>query len=182
MIVIDPRRSETAAMADFHLAVRPGTDAWCLAAMAAILVAGRPAGRAAGSPSTRPGYDTVEPALNGQVPIAEYARSCGVDEALLRRVAERIARAKSVSMIEDLGVQMNRYSTLVSWLQRLVWLLAGHFARPGHEQCVRAVAGARRFLEGRRRRARKAQAPRRARGSAARSRSAQSSWASCRAT
>jgi hypothetical protein len=29
LIVIDPRRSETAAMADFHLATRPGTDAWC---------------------------------------------------------------------------------------------------------------------------------------------------------
>ena len=38
LIVIDPRRSETAAMADMHLAVRPGTDAWCLAALAAIIV------------------------------------------------------------------------------------------------------------------------------------------------
>ncbi|MEI2812485.1 MAG: molybdopterin-dependent oxidoreductase [Burkholderiaceae bacterium] len=38
MIVIDPRRTETAAMADFHLAVKPGTDAWCLAAMSAILI------------------------------------------------------------------------------------------------------------------------------------------------
>ena len=34
-------------------------------------------------------------------------------------------------MIEDLGVQMNRHSTLNSWLNRLVWLLAGHFARQG---------------------------------------------------
>ena len=38
LIVIDPRRSETAEMADHHLAIRPGTDAWCLAALAAILV------------------------------------------------------------------------------------------------------------------------------------------------
>lgn len=34
-------------------------------------------------------------------------------------------------MIEDLGVQMNLHSTLVSYLNRLVWLLAGHFGRPG---------------------------------------------------
>src|SRR5262249_19573844 len=34
----DPRRSETAAKADFHLAIRPGTDAWCLAALVGILV------------------------------------------------------------------------------------------------------------------------------------------------
>ena len=38
MIVIDPRRSETAAKAEHHLAVRPGTDAWCLAALVATLV------------------------------------------------------------------------------------------------------------------------------------------------
>src|SRR4029077_17821999 len=38
MIVIDPRRSETAEKADYHLAIRPGTDAWCLAALVAIVV------------------------------------------------------------------------------------------------------------------------------------------------
>ena len=38
MIVIDPRVTETAAMADFHLRVRPGRDAWLVAAMAAVLV------------------------------------------------------------------------------------------------------------------------------------------------
>ena len=38
MIVIDPRRTETAELADFHLQVRPGRDAWLVAAMAAILV------------------------------------------------------------------------------------------------------------------------------------------------
>ena len=38
MIVIDPRVTETAALADFHLQVRPGRDAWLIAAMAAVLV------------------------------------------------------------------------------------------------------------------------------------------------
>jgi anaerobic selenocysteine-containing dehydrogenase len=42
-----------------------------------------------------------------------------------------IARAKSVSMIEDLGVQMNVHSTLNSYLNRLVWLLTGNYAKPG---------------------------------------------------
>ena len=38
MIVIDPVLTDTAKMADYHLQVRPGADAWCLTAMAAVLV------------------------------------------------------------------------------------------------------------------------------------------------
>jgi formate dehydrogenase len=129
LIVIDPRRSETAAMADFHLAVLPGTDAWCLAALAAIIVQDGLVAREWLDEHTI-GYAEIEPTLKS-IPVAEYARICGVDETLLRRVAERIGRAQSVSMIEDLGVQMNLHSTLNSYLNRLVWLLAGHYARRG---------------------------------------------------
>lgn len=129
MIVIDPRRSETAEMADYHLAVRPGTDAWCLAALAAILVQdGLVAGDWLQEHTT--GYSRVAEVLQ-LIPVSDYAGVCGVDESLLRQVAARIARAKSVSMIEDLGTQMNVHSTLNSYLNRLVWLLTGHYARPG---------------------------------------------------
>jgi anaerobic selenocysteine-containing dehydrogenase len=38
LIVIDPCRTETAEMADFHLRVRPGTDAFCLAAILGVMV------------------------------------------------------------------------------------------------------------------------------------------------
>jgi formate dehydrogenase len=129
LIVIDPRRSETAEMADIHLAVRPGTDAWCLAALAAIIVQDGLVARAWLDEHTT-GYEPVAEALR-RISVPDCARTCGIDEALLRRTAERIAGAASVSMIEDLGVQMNRHSTLVSYLNRLVWLLTGHYAREG---------------------------------------------------
>src|SRR4051812_15787295 len=38
MIVLDPVRTDTAEMADFHLQVKPGSDAWCLSALVAVLV------------------------------------------------------------------------------------------------------------------------------------------------
>ncbi len=38
LVVIDPVRTETAELADFHLQVRPGTDAWCLAALGGVIV------------------------------------------------------------------------------------------------------------------------------------------------
>jgi len=129
LIVIDPRRSETAELADFHLAVKPGTDAWCLAALAAILVQEDLVAQAWVEEHTT-GYAQIAPVLQ-QIPIARFAAVCGIDESVLREVARRIAHAKSVSMMEDLGLQMNVHSTLNSYLQRLVWLLTGHYARPG---------------------------------------------------
>lgn len=129
MIVIDPRRTETAEMADFHLAVKPGTDAWCLAAMSAILVQEKLVATEWLAEHTT-GYAAVEAAMQ-KVDIARYASICGVDESLLRAATRRIASAKSVSMIEDLGVQMNLHSTLNSYLNRLVWLLTGNYAKPG---------------------------------------------------
>ena len=139
----------------------------------------RRAGR--GSTSTRPATRRWPKPCSAS-PVSDYAGICGVDEALLRRAAERIARAESVSMIEDLGVQMNLHSTLVSYLNRLVWLLTGHYARRGHQQCVRAVARTVAVERGRDRR-RRLRAPRtvqqspRSPGRAAPSPGAGSSWA-----
>lgn len=38
MVVIDPVLTDSAKLADFHLRVRPGIDAWCLTAMLGVLV------------------------------------------------------------------------------------------------------------------------------------------------
>lgn len=129
MIVIDPRRSETAAMADFHLAVRPATDAWCLAALSAILVQEGLVNRAWLSQHTTGAERVLD--MFARIDVSRYASICGVGEDLLRRAARRIAAAESVSMIEDLGIQMNRNSTLNSYLNRLVWLLTGNFGKRG---------------------------------------------------
>jgi len=139
MIVIDPRRTETAEMADFHLAVKPGTDAWCLAAMAAVVVQEDLAPREWLAEHTT-GYEEIASVLR-KVPIPRYASVCGVDEDLIRRAARRIARATSVSMLEDLGVQMNVHSTLNSYLNRLVWVLTGHYARRGTNNAVVPLLG-----------------------------------------
>jgi anaerobic selenocysteine-containing dehydrogenase len=129
LIVIDPRRSETAEMADIHLQVKPGTDAWCLAALAAILVEEDLVAHPWLAEHTT-GFAEISAALRS-IPVSRYAAFCGVDGALLRQAARRIAQARSVSMMEDLGLQMNVHSTLGSYLQRLVWLLTGHYGRPG---------------------------------------------------
>jgi anaerobic selenocysteine-containing dehydrogenase len=129
IIVIDPRRTETAELAELHLQVRPGRDAWLLAAMGAVLVEERLINRAWLSAHAS-GVEDVVAALS-TVPIAEYCRISGVEESLVRAAARRIAGASSVAVFEDLGVQMNRHSTLVSYLEKLVWLLTGNLGKPG---------------------------------------------------
>lgn len=129
LIVIDPRKSETAAMADIHIQLRPGSDAWCLAALAGIVVQENLARRDWLAAHTT-GFAEIEPLLRA-IPVARYAQVCGVDEQLLRTAARRIATAGSAAVFEDLGLQMNLNSTLGSYLQRLVWLLGGHYGRVG---------------------------------------------------
>jgi len=129
MIVIDPRKSETAALADFHLQIKPATDAWCLAALVGILVQEDLVARGwVGAHTT--GFEAIEAELRG-IPVARYADVCGVPEEQLRAAARRIARAKSVSILEDLGMQMNLHSTLGSYLNRLISVLTGHYGREG---------------------------------------------------
>src|SRR5262249_55582029 len=118
----------TAELADIHLQVRPGSDAWLLAALLGVLVAEDLVdhsflARASG----------VEPVLavlrTGDV-AAACAR-CGGSGELVRRAARAIGRARAFSSFEDLGVQMNRDSTLVSYLHRLLVFLTGSFGKPG---------------------------------------------------
>jgi formate dehydrogenase len=129
MVVLDPRRTETADLADFHLALRPGTDAWCLAALAAVIVQEDLLDRGWLAEHTV-GLDDLEPVL-AAVDVDAYAAVCDLDPDLVRGAARRIATASSVAVFEDLGVQMNVNSTLCSYLDKLLWLLTGNFANPG---------------------------------------------------
>ena len=135
MIVIDPRVTETAAMADFHLQVRSGRDAWLIAAMAAVLV-DEDSSIATGSAATRPASSRARrPRRRADLGTARSAASTRPWCA-----PRRIASAASVAVFEDLGVQMNRHSTLVSYLEKLVWLLTGNLAVPGG-QCAMSSIG-----------------------------------------
>ncbi len=138
MIVIDPVITDTAKMADFHLRVIPGTDAWCLAALAGVLVQENLCNTAFLNDHVN-GYEAVAEVLR-EVPIADYADRCGVDEELLRGAARRIARADSVSVFEDLGIQQAPNSTLSSYLNKLLWILTGNFAKPGTQHLHSAFA------------------------------------------
>jgi anaerobic selenocysteine-containing dehydrogenase len=155
MIVIDPRRSETAAMADFHLQVRPGADAWCVAALVAVLVQENLVNREWLNMNTTGAGQIIE--VFQDIDIPAYAERCGVAEDLLRAAGRRIGAAKGVATYEDLGVQQAPNSTLVSYLQKMLWILTGSFAKPGGvhmHSWLFPIAGSWYPIDGRRRLAR----------------------------
>src|SRR5205085_10418895 len=129
MIVIDPVVTDTAKMADFHLRVRPGTDAWCLAAMAAVLVQEDLIDHQFIAAHVS-GAERVLEAF-AEVDVPRSAAYCGIDEDLLRAAARRIARAETASVFEDLGIQQAPNSTLSSYVNRMLWILTGNFGNPG---------------------------------------------------
>ncbi len=129
MIVVDPKRTETADLADLHLAVQPGRDAWLFAAIGATLVqenlfdADFIAERTTGAEEV---FETLR-----SVDVTQFADLSGVPLDEVREAAQLIADSERVAVLEDLGTQMNRHSTLVSYLQRLTWVLTGNFGKEG---------------------------------------------------
>ena len=129
LIVIDPVRTETAEMADVHLRVRPGTDAWCLAALLGTIVQeGLIDDDFLAEHAT--GGESVMTALRA-IPVSDYAERCGIPEPLISSTARRIAAADSVSTFEDLGIQQGPHSVLCSYLNKLLWILTGNCGKPG---------------------------------------------------
>ncbi len=129
LIVVDPRRTETAELADIHLQVKPGTDAWLLAGLVRVLLEEKLVAADFIAKHTA-GLADVEAAF-ASVSVAACSTACGVDEALVRKTARIMAKAKSMASFEDLGVQMNLHSTLVSYLHYLLVALTGNIGRPG---------------------------------------------------
>jgi len=129
MVVVDPRRTETAEHADIHLQLRPGTDAYLLAAMLAIIVRDGLHDREFLARHCT-GFETVEPQLRA-VPIEQYARRADVPLADVERVAREFATARRACVRVDLGTQHTPNTTLNAYLEKLLWLITGKFGREG---------------------------------------------------
>ncbi len=132
LIVIDPRRTETADLAigsgGYHLQVRPGSDAFALAALLGVVVQEDLVDTEFLARRTT-GADTVLAEL-AAVPSTTTRRSPASTATWCdRRPPHR--RGFGVAAFEDLGIQQAPHTTLSSYLEKLLYLLTGNFARPG---------------------------------------------------
>lgn len=129
MIVIDPRRTETADVADLHLPLRPGTDAFLLSAMIAMIIE-RNAHDAAWLAEHTDGFVEVAATL-AKVPVAEWVAHADVKMADVERAVDMILAAEAMTVRVELGIQQGRHSTLNSYLEKLLYLVTGNFGREG---------------------------------------------------
>jgi anaerobic selenocysteine-containing dehydrogenase len=129
MVVIDPRVSDTAKMADIHLQLKPSTDAFSMLSILAIIVQ-------EGLHDTAflaehcTGFETIEKELRA-IDAADYAERADVPFALVQQVARGFAAAKAGCVRVDLGTQHSLHTTLNAYLEKLLYLVTGNFGKKG---------------------------------------------------
>jgi len=128
-VVVDPRRTRTAAEADEYIPIRPGADAWLLFAMVNTLFA-------EGLVNLRHleghvnGVDEVRRLAVDFTP-ERVAGACGIPADTIRRLAREVAAAPSAAVYGRIGTSQVEFGTLASWLVDVVAILTGNLDRAG---------------------------------------------------
>ncbi|MDX1368619.1 molybdopterin oxidoreductase family protein [Pseudomonas sp.] len=135
VVVVDPRRSETAAIADQHVFVRPGEDAALLFGLLNTLFE---EGLTRTSHLPVAGLDETRQAIAGFTAEAMSTR-CGVPAATIRQLARDFAAADKAVCYGRMGVSTQAFGTLCHWLIQLINLVTGNLDREGGALCTEAA-------------------------------------------
>ncbi|MCR9095590.1 MAG: molybdopterin-dependent oxidoreductase [bacterium] len=129
LVVVDPRRTETAAIADEHLFVRPGGDAALVLAMVQVVVEEERVdlGRAEGLVE---GLDRALTAIRPYTP-ERVTEACGVAPETIRRIAREVAEADRAVVYGRMGTSVQTFGTLAHWAIDLLNILTGNLDREG---------------------------------------------------
>jgi anaerobic selenocysteine-containing dehydrogenase len=129
VVVVDPRRSRTAEVADEHHFIRPGRDAHLLAAIANVLLEEDLAdpGQLA---EHMAGMDDLRDALEPFTPEAA-AGACGIAPDEIRRIARELAAADRAVVYARIGTTVQEFGTLASWLVDVINAITGNLDREG---------------------------------------------------
>ena len=138
LVVVDPRRTETAERGECPPGRAPGGDAHLLLAMLGTIVQEGLWDREFIEKRTV-GFEDIAKELR-TIPVDEYAREAGLDPHVVREVARDYAKAERACVRTDLGLEHSPHSTLNTYLSKLLFLLTGHFGKPGTNVFHTAVA------------------------------------------
>jgi len=128
LIVVDPRTSETARLADIHAPVIPGTDLFMLLAMYSHIFE-----NGWHDPQFLSEHCVNHETLQDLTKLTPEAaeKICGVSADEIRRIAEEFATAESACAVAKLGLHTSRNCTVSYWLVEALNALTGNVDRPG---------------------------------------------------
>jgi anaerobic selenocysteine-containing dehydrogenase len=128
-VVIDPRRTRTAAAADEHLPIRPGTDALLLIAIVHTLFAEDLVTLGDLEPHVT-GLDVLH-RLAADFAPERVSERCAIPAPDIRRLARELAAAPTAAVYGRIGTSTVAFGTLTSWLVDVVAILTGNLDSPG---------------------------------------------------
>ncbi len=131
MIVIDPRRSETAELANAHHFIRPAGDVFLLLGMVHTLFAEKLVKLGSvGEHIT--GLSELEAAMSASQFSAEsVSKRCGIAPDIIRTLAREMAATPRAALYSRIGTCTQEFGTLGSWLVDVVNTLTGHLDSAG---------------------------------------------------
>jgi anaerobic selenocysteine-containing dehydrogenase len=138
ILVVDPRRTETANVADEHIFIRPGGDVFLLLGMAHTLFAEKLVNLGRLEKHIT-GLELLEGAVAGFAAEKVSVR-CGIPAETIRSLARTLAAAKHAVVYGRVGTCTQEYGTLCNWLIDLLNILTGHFDEPGGAMFPKAAA------------------------------------------
>lgn len=130
LVVVDPRRTETAKLADQWVPVIPGTDT---ALLVAILRAVRSRYPHLTPPLTALVDDSWD-LLDGHLAVFDdevLARHCGVASDQISAIADLLTSGRPAAIYGRMGVSVTEFGTLNQWLIQLINLASGNLDRVG---------------------------------------------------
>ena len=129
LVVIDPARTQTAKLADRHLAPRPGTDAAQLLAVVHVLFDEGLVDLGANAEHVI-GVEQVRALADDFAPEA-VEQACGVSADEIRELARELAAAPTAAVYGRIGTSTVEFGTIGSWLVDVINVLTGNLDRPG---------------------------------------------------
>jgi anaerobic selenocysteine-containing dehydrogenase len=131
IVVIDPRRTETADAATEHHFIRPGTDALFLLAMCNVIVAEGLTDLGTAQPHVDADSLARAHEVVSRFTPERVAERCGIDAEEIARLARELCEAESAACYGRIGTTCQEFGTLASWAVDLLNLLSGNLDRVG---------------------------------------------------
>ncbi|MEM7550963.1 MAG: molybdopterin oxidoreductase family protein [Bacteroidota bacterium] len=129
MVVVDPRKTETAEKADWHLFIKPGKDVYLLAAMVQEMISSKLVDLSKLPEWVKLNKDEFE--IFDRFKPNAVEDITGIKAEDIKKLTHEFIKADKAVCYGRMGVSVQEHGTLCQWLTNLINIISGNFDRPG---------------------------------------------------